>query len=203
MLTLYHSPQSRSSRVLALLCAMDVLDRVEVRTVDIARVQEGCGARDPRNPHPEGKVPLLVHDGVAIRETAAILLYLTDLFPDSGLGVGLSDPLRGRYLGWLAWYAGVMEPVLILDAAGVEHPWVQATFRDTGVLRAQLREALAQEPWLVGNRYTAADLLCASPFLWFRDLDPGSPEVADWVARCTAHPAIAQSTSWDERALAA
>ncbi len=203
MLTLYHSPRSRSTRVLALLCAMDALDWVDVREVDIVRAMEGRGARDPMNPHPEGKVPLLVHDGVAIRETAAILLYLTDLFPDSGLGVPAGDPLRGRYLSWLAWYAGVMEPVLILDAAGMEHPWLTASLRDAAAVRGRLHEALAERPWLVGDRYTAADLLCASPFLWFRDLDPGSPEVADWVARCMAQPGLVQARTWDERALAA
>ena len=203
MLTFYHSPQSRSTRVLALLCAMKAIDGVELREVSIHRVMQGNGAPDPLNPHPEGKVPLLVHDGVAIRETAAILLYLTDLFPDSGLGVRAGDPLRGRYLSWLAWYAGVMEPVLILDSAGIEHPWLEATYRNAAEVRARLAEALVEGPWLVGDRYTAADLLCASPFLWFQDLDPGTPQVADWVTRCKAHPAIEEARALDSRALAA
>lgn len=202
MLTLFHAPRTRSSRVVALLAAMDALDRVELREVSIRRA-DGQGAPDPRNPHPEGKVPLLVHDGVAIRETAAILLYLTDLFPESGLGVPAGQPLRGRYLSWLAWYAGVMEPALIADAAGLEHPYLTATFRDADTVRARLAEALAEGPWLVGDRYTAADLLCASPFLWFPDFDPGTPAVADWVARCGAHPAVAAAQAWDARALAA
>ena len=203
MLTFYHSPYSRSTRVLALLCAMKALDWVELREVSIHRAMEGRGGPDPLNPHPEGKVPLLVHDGVAIRETAAILLYLTDLFPTSNLGVPVGDPLRGRYLSWLTWYAGVMEPVLILDSAEVEHPWLQATYRGAAEVRARLAEALSEGPWLVGDRYTAADLLCASPFLWFPDLEPGSPQVADWVARCRAHPALEEARAMDGRALAA
>ena len=202
MLTLFHSPQTRSTRVVALLAAMDALDWVEVREVSVRRY-DGSGARDAANPHPEGKVPLLVHDGVAIRETAAILLYLTDMFPASGLGVPVGDPLRGRYLSWLAWYAGVMEPALILDAARLEHPSLLATFRDVSAIRARLAEALAEGPWLVGGRYTAADLICASPFLWFRDLDPGSDAVRDWVARCSAHPGLVAARVRDERARAA
>jgi glutathione S-transferase len=203
MLTLYHCPRTRSTAVLALLAAMKVLDRVELREVDIHHFRTGMGEPDPANPHPEGKVPLLVHDGVAIRERAAILLYLTDLFPGAGLGVPVGDPLRGRYLSWLAWYAGVMEPVLILEAAKLDHPFLSATFRDAVAVRARLGEALAAGPWLVGDRYTAADLLCASPFVWFPDLDPGSPEVADWVARCSAHPGLAAARDWDTQALAA
>ncbi|EYD75192.1 Glutathione S-transferase [Rubellimicrobium mesophilum DSM 19309] len=202
MLTLYHSPRSRSTAILTLLAAMDALDRVEVREVSITRF-DGQGAPDPRNPHPEGKVPLLVHDGVAIWERAAILLYLTDLFPESGLGVPAGDRLRGRYLSWLAWYAGVMEPVMIHDAAGLAHPFLSATFRGMAEMRDRLSTALAEGPWLVGDRYTAADLLCSSPYLWFRDLDPGCERIRDWVARCAAHPARAAALERDERALAA
>jgi len=202
MLTFYHAPRTRSSRVLALLAAMDALDRVEIREVDIPRV-DGTGRRDPANPHPEGKVPLLVHDGVAIWESSAILLYLTDLFPNSGLGVPPGDPQRGRYLSWLAWYAGVVEPVLIHDAAGLSHPFLSATFRGPGEVWDRLSAALAEGPWLMGDRYTAADLLLSSPFLWFQDLDPGCERVRDWVARCAAHPARAAAVALDERALAA
>jgi len=202
MLTFYHAPRTRSSRVLALLAAMDVIERVEIREVDVSRV-DGTGRRDPANPHPEGKVPLLVHDGVAIWESSAILLYLTDLFPESGLGVPSGDPKRGRYLSWLAWYAGVVEPVLIFDAAGLAHPFLSATFRGPAEVRDRLSAALAEGPWLMGDRYTAADLLVSSPFLWFKDLDPGSEQVRDWVARCAAHPARAAALAMDERTLAA
>ena len=202
MLTFYHSPQTRSTRVLTLIEAMNLHDWVEVREVSITRF-DGSGRADPANPHPEGKVPLLVHDGVEIWESAAILLYLTDLFPDAGLGVPVGDPLRGRYLSWLAWYAGVMEPVLIHDAAGLAHPFLSATFRGVAEMRDRLSRALGQGPWLVGDRYTAADLLCSSPYLWFQDLDPGCDLIRDWVARCAAHPARMAATKRDGQALAA
>uniref|UniRef100_UPI00254F2A75 glutathione binding-like protein n=1 Tax=Mycobacterium tuberculosis TaxID=1773 RepID=UPI00254F2A75 len=58
-------------------------------------------------------------------------------------------------------------------------------------------------PWLVGDRYTAADLLCSSPYLWFRDLDAGCERIRDWVERCAAHPARVAAMAWDQRALAA
>ena len=202
MLTFYHSPMTRSTRVLALLAAMDALDRVDIREVTITRF-DGRGGRDPANPHPEGKVPLLVHDGVEIWESAAILLYLTDLFPESGLGVPAGDPRRGRYLSWLAWYAGVMEPVLVLDAAGLAHPYLSATFRGAAEVRDRLSGALAEGPWLLGDRYTAADLLVSSPYLWFQDLDPGCDRIRDWVARCLAHPALAAARERDQGSLAA
>lgn len=191
MITFYHSPNSRSTIVLGALHAMGKLDAVDLRLVSIPRV-DGSGRRDPANPHPEGKVPLLVDDGVEIWERAAILLYLTDRFPDGDLGVGPDDPLRGRYLSWLAWYAGVVEPVLILHAAGIEHPYVTAGLRGLPEVQARLATALKAGPWLVGDRFTTADLLVSGVFLWFRDLDIGSDEGRDWLHRCEEHPPLAE-----------
>ncbi|WP_210530083.1 glutathione S-transferase family protein [Rubellimicrobium arenae] len=202
MLTFYHAPMTRSTRVLTLLVAIGALDAVEVRDVTVMRF-DGTGRRDPSNPHPEGKVPLLVQDGEMIWESAAILLHLTDLFPESGLGVPVGDPQRGRYLSWLAWYAGVMEPALIHDAAGLSHPFLSATFRGPAEIRDRLSSALSTSDWLVGGRYTAADLLVSSPYLWFKDLDPGCDRIRDWVARCAAHPARATAMQMDGTALAA
>lgn len=198
MLTLFHAPHSRSTRVLQLLIAMQALDAVEVVPVGIERAMTGTCDAGPRSPHPEGKVPLLVEDGVAIRETVAILLHLTDLFPAAGLGVSQGERERGAYLAWLAWYAGVMEPVMILSGAGLSHPWLQATIRGLPEMTARLDEALARDGWLVGGRFTAADLICASPYLWFKDIDPGTDRVRDWVARCSAHPARIAAMAMDE-----
>jgi glutathione S-transferase len=112
MMTLYHAPVSRSSAIATLVDELGIQDKVTVKIVSIPRM-DGTGGTDPANPHPEGKVPLLVHDGHMIRERGAIILYLTDMFPAAGLGPLPGEPMRGEYLSWLSWYQGVMEPVLI------------------------------------------------------------------------------------------
>ncbi len=201
MLTFFHSPWSRSTRVLGLLCAMDRLDAVDLRVVSIRR-QDGTGERDPRNPHPEGKVPLLVEDGVAIWESAAIMLHLTDLFPEAGMGVPAGEPGRGRYLSWMTWYAGVVEPVLILEAAGIQHLHLTAALRGLDEVQARIGQALAEGPWLMGDRLTAADLLLASPFQWFGDLDPGGDAARDWVARCETIPGLDRAQALDAELMA-
>ncbi|WP_163364139.1 glutathione S-transferase family protein, partial [Klebsiella aerogenes] len=81
---------------------------------------DGSGGRDPRNPHPDGKVPLLVEDGVQIWESSAIVQHLADLFPEAGLAIPVGHKLRGAYLSWLAWYAGVVEPVFVLETTGLK-----------------------------------------------------------------------------------
>ena len=190
MLTLYHAPKSRSSSVIALLHELGALDRVQIRKVDIPR-QDGSGARDPRNPHPEGKVPYLVDGADHVRERAAIILYLTDRFPQAGLGRPVGDPQRGQYLSWLFWYQGVFEPVAILSWTGLTHPAITASLRDYDTAIQRLDEVLSRQPYLLGNDFSAADLLCSGPFAWFGDRMPATPAILDWVARCQGREAVA------------
>lgn len=200
MLTLYHAPLSRSSRIVWLAYELGIMDKIDIVTVTTRR-RDGSGGPDPRNPHPEGKVPLLVHDGAEIWESSAIILYLTDLFPETGLGPAVGDPLRGPYLSWLAYYGDVVEPVLVLHAAEVEHPLLATTFRGMGELASRLSTALAGSPFLLGERFTAADLLLSSPFTWSPDWIPDVPAIRDWVSRCGAQPSAAQMAEFDRKAL--
>jgi glutathione S-transferase len=202
MLTLYHSPRSRSSTVVTLIDELGVADRVTVKTVSIPR-QDGSGGRDPANPHPEGKVPYLVHDGHGISERGAIMLYLTDLFTEAGMGPAIGDPKRGEYLTWLSWYQGVVEPVLIFQAAGLVHDWLTATFRGPQEVAARLNTALQDGPYLLGDRFSAADLLLHSPFVFFPEATPDDPLIRDWVARCADRPAKWRTKEQDDRLLAA
>ena len=195
MLTLFHAPKSRSSRIVILIEEMGVVDRIEVKTTAIPRV-DGSGAPDPANPHPEAKVPALLHDGTLITESAAVILYLTALFPDSGMAPKPGEPAYGAYVTWLFWYGNVMEPVLIHQAAGLSHPYLDTTFRGPAEVEARIHAALTKGPWLLGERYSAADLLIHSPYAWFGTTSD-DPLIADWVARCMARPAVAQTALKD------
>ncbi|OWT80992.1 MULTISPECIES: glutathione S-transferase family protein [unclassified Achromobacter] len=199
MLTFFHSPRSRSTRVLGLLHELDALDDVEVKIVTIERL-DGSGARDPRNPHPDGKVPLLVEDGQQIWESAAIMQYLADRFPKTGLGIPLDDPRRGAYLSWFAWYAGVLEPLITLGYANLQHPALVRTFRTKTEAEARLRDALTGRDFLLGDTCTAADLLVHSAYAWAGK--PGDPLIDAWVDRCVARPSAAFATQFDTQALA-
>lgn len=188
MLTLHYAPQSRAWRIAALIDEMGITDEVTLHPVEIIRI-DGNGRRDPANPHPEGKVPALTHDGTLITESGAIILYLTDLFPDSGLAPKPGHPKRGEYLSWLFWYGNVLEPVLMHQRAGLVHPVLTATFRGPVEASARLQAALEKGPWLLGEEYSAADLLCHSPYAFMPQAMPDDPLIRDWVARCQARPA--------------
>ncbi len=201
MLTFYHAPQSRSSAVLTLIDEMEIGDWVETRIVTIPRM-DGTGGRDATNPHPEGKVPCLVHDREVITERAAIMLHLTTLFPDSGLAPRPGTAAWGRFATWMAWYQGVLEPVLILDAAGQSQPWLTASICGVAEATARLHAALEKGPWLMGDSYSAADLLVHTPYAWFKDATPDDPLIQDWVARCITRPARARAMAQDAMLMA-
>lgn len=196
MLTLFHAPQSRSSAIITLIDDMGIADWVNIQTVTIPR-QDGSGHRDPANPHPEGKVPVLVHDGHIITERGAIILHLTTLFPDAGFAPPVGTADWGAFAGWLTWYHAVMEPVLVLQYAGVDHPLVGITFRGHAEIAARLRTTLEKGPWLMGDQFTAADLLIHSPYAWFQDATPNDPLIRDWVARCMARPSRQRTLAAD------
>jgi glutathione S-transferase len=195
LLTLYHAPPSRSTRILHLAEEMGITDQLTLRLVNIPR-RDGSGARDPSNPHPEGKVPLLDHDGTLISETAAIILYLTDMFPGP-IAPSQGDPKRGDYLTWLFWYGSVLEPVYITTAIGLSHPALTSTFRGMAEVEARLHKALSQGPWLLGEQFSAADLLIHSLYAWDRSATPKDPLIAGWVDRCMARPAIQRANARD------
>ena len=193
MLTLYHSPRSRSSRFIWLL--EEIGTPYEIVQVDIPR-QDGTGASDPRNPHPDRKVPAIVHDGVLVTESAAICAYLADAFPESGLGPRIGDPLRGPFLTWLAYYAGVVEPAMVAKATGLtETDANQKKAYDQVVQR--LEGALAAGPFILGEGFSAADVLIASVFQWGRNFFPPSEAIDHYVARIGQRPALQRAVAKD------
>lgn len=197
MLTLFHSPQSRSTRIIRLLHELDIMDQVDIKIVTVAR-QDGSGSIDTNNPHPEGKVPLLVHNGCEIRESNAIILYLTDLFP-SALAPVVGAANRGAYLSWLAYYGNVVEPVLIHQFAELQHPALQANFRGMPELTRTLNDTLERHDYLLGDTFSAADLLMASPFNWFPEIAPDFPSIQRWLQRSEDRPSSAATAVFEQQ----
>ena len=202
MPTLYHAPLSRSTSILVLIEEMGIADRIDVQEINVARA-DGSSGPDTRNPHPEKKVPYLTNGEDHVRERGAIVAYLTDMFPEAGLGRPVGHPQRGAFLSWLFYYQGVMEPVLVLDRAKLDHPMLHATFRDLDAVFARLSEALDGSPYLLGDHYSSADLLLSSPFQWLPDATPQQPSVQAWIRRCADRPAVKAIAERERLALTA
>jgi glutathione S-transferase len=199
MFTLYHAPMSRSSRLLTLIEELGAEADIEIRLTSIPR-QDGSDAPDPANPHPDKKVPALVQDGTLITESVAIAEYLCDLYPDAGLLPAPGTPERAVAQSWLAYYQGVIEPVLVAKFVGVENPGFDKTFTTWDRVLNRIETALEGRDYLLGN-FSAVDIILASTFQWMPSLAPEGSKIAAWVARCNARPSTQRTLERDKAAM--
>jgi glutathione S-transferase len=197
MITLFHRPQTRSSRFIFLLEELGAPYQVQIVST---RTRDGTGAVDPANPHPHGKVPAIADDGVVVFESAAIVLYLTDKFPQNGIGPAVGDPQRGAYLSWLAYYAGVFEPALISKFMKLEVPRVTAGWVAIEEVMPVIIARLAAGPFWLGERFSGLDVLFGTTFAQFAqsDMMPKSPVLEAYVKRIVARPAFARAMAKDQ-----
>ena len=192
MITLYHRPQTRSSRFLFLLEELEAPYQIHLVTT---RLAGGGGEVDPANPHPHGKVPAISDDGVVVFESAAITAYLTDAFPKNRIGPGIGDPLRGPYLSWLAYYAGVLEPAFMSKFMNMEVPVGTAGWVPVEQAMAEVIGQLSRGPFMLGEAFSGVDVLYATTFALFASnpILPKSPVIDAYVARCLERPAYARA----------
>ena len=86
---------------------------------------------------------------------------------------------------------------MMLQVMGLQHPGLQRNFRGLPEVASRLHAALTKGPWLCGDNFTAADLICASTFAFMPQLTPDDPLIKDWVARYLARPALADAKAYD------
>lgn len=195
MITLFHRPKTRSTRFLFLLEELDA--PYQVRLVS-TRTRDG-GAADQANPHPHGKVPAISDDGTIVFESPAIALYLTDKFPKNRLGPLVAEPGRGAYLSWLSYYTGVLEPAFMSKFMNVEVPRGTAGWVPVDEAIPVLDKVLSAGPYLLGDHFSAADVLYGTTFAMFAQspMMPKSAAIDDYVKRVVARPAYLKAQALD------
>lgn len=169
----------------------------EVALTDIKRA-DGSGAHDPTNPHPDKKVPALVHDGAVVTESGAICLYLTDAFPKNGIGPLPGDPLRAEYVTWLFYYQGVIEPSITAKFAGVaDNAAIRRSYGREEAVNERILGALSKGPYVLGERFSAADVLIGSMGHFARTMLPADSIVDEYLKRLGQRPASARARARD------
>ncbi|HEX5421274.1 MAG TPA: glutathione S-transferase family protein, partial [Gammaproteobacteria bacterium] len=147
--------------------------------------------------NPMGKVPAISHRGVVVTEAAAICAYLADAFPAAGLAPALDDPARGTYYRWLFFGAGCVDPAVV-DKALSRPPAERTgavgygTYEDT---MGTLESALEPGPFILGERFSAADVYVGAQIVWglrFKSIEPRA-SFETYAARCTARPAFVRT----------
>ena len=195
MITLYHAPQSRSSRIIWLLEEIGV--PYVIRPVSIYRPMTGEGVPDAANPHPDQRVPAIGYAGMVVAESVAIVLCLADAFPQAGLAPTPDKPERGTYLTWLAWYAAEMEPAMFAAMSG-ELATAPHKQRNYDAVVRRIERALADSPYLMGADFSAADLLVGSALAFARGSFPESKSIDAYIERCTSRPAAVRGRALDD-----
>jgi glutathione S-transferase len=144
--------------------------------------------------NPMGKVPAIVHRSTVVTECGAICAYLADAFPAVRLAPRNEEPTRGTYLRWMFFGAGCLEPALIdrlLNRPPAERTTSvgYGTYSDT---LDTLEKALSSGPYILGDRFSAADIFVGSQIdygLMSKSLEP-RPVFASYLARISERPAF-------------
>ena len=195
-ITLFHSPQTRSSGALALLEELKAPYRLHVLNMK---------AGEQRQPaflavNPMGKVPAILHGDALVTEQVAIGIYLADLFPEAGLAPPIGDALRGPYLRWYIFYAACFEPAMV-DKALKREPGDprMVPYGDLTTTLDALITQLNKGPWMLGDRFTASDVLWGTALTWmtgFGLLEAVAP-IKAYVDRWNARPSVARVAQID------
>lgn len=190
---LYFSPAYCSLAVhIALRATGQPFSIAKVDTVS-ARVEDGS---DFRAVNPRGYVPVLeLADGSRHTEVAALLNYVGDAAPESGLMPEFGSPERFEVLQWLTFVSSELHKTF--------SPWLfhketvdstRKAVKEKITLRLQdLEQRLAGRNWLVGDRFTVADAYAFTIVRWAPMVGmslKGLPQLEAYLARMEALPAV-------------
>lgn len=195
-ITFFHAPQTRSGATRALFEELGVEYDMHVLSLK---------AGDTRKPdylavNPMGKVPAIRHGDALITEQPAVMMYLADLYPETKLAPPIGDPLRGPYLRWMVFYGSCFEPAVI-DKSMQRDPAPPATspYGDFETMLGTLTDQLDRGPFLLGETFSAADVLYGIALDWMTQfkLVPELPAIRAYIKRVTSRPAMQRAAAAD------
>ncbi len=197
-LVLYYAPRSRSFAGLWLMEELGEAYRLESFDLGSGRHKEV----DYLGMNPMGKVPMVVCDGVAVPELGAMAIYLADCFPGAGLAPGIGDAGRADFLRWCFFASAIVEPAMAQKMFGWEASAAHVAWGSWDEMLRVVRGQLAGgEPWLLGDKFSVADLLVGNILRFatmFGALEPGGV-IGEYVARCEGRAAFKRAEEIEAR----
>jgi len=197
-ITLHYTPGTRAARPRWLLEELGI--PYELNVVDL--FAGGGRSVEYRAVHPLGQVPALEVDGEIQIESGAICHWLADRFSDRGFAPSPDDPARAAYEQWMFFVPGSLEPPAFYAAlhsrllpesqrVAAIVPWCMKRYlKAVGVVGA----ALAGKRYLVGDKFTAADIMVGTTLIWVPDALKSRPILQDYVERLRQRPAYVRAT---------
>lgn len=185
---LYHHPFTRAAGVVWMLEELGV--PYELAFVDVMSGAQQSPEHLARNPM--GKLPVIVDGEATVFEAAAIGLYLADRYGLGTLAPALEDPARGTYLQWSFYGSAVVEPGCMAHSANWPCKPGQVGWGSYERMISTLVGAVSPGPWLLGDRFTMADVILGGTLRWmlqFKMID-AAPELVSYVGRLNERPAL-------------
>jgi glutathione S-transferase len=198
MLALYYYPGNAS--LLPHMMLREAGAAFELRLVD--RAQDAQRSADYLRLNPNGRIPVLLDDGLVLFETAAIALHLADRFPAAQLAPPIGSPARAAFYKWMihltntpqaefrAWFYPEQHVADPAAAGSVK----QAAGARLGRMFAVIAAQLGNGPWLLGDTFSAADLFLLMLVRWGRAMPApprDMPVLGAHATRVMRRPAVA------------
>lgn len=149
--------------------------------------------------NPAGKVPTLKHNNTLISETAAIVCYLADLFPEKQLAPSTSSELRGEYYKWIFIICNQFEPALTdkLYAHQItDEMRFSLGYPELEVLLEQVTQQLTNHQYVLGEQFTSVDILLTALLAWsgfYKNIISLNETLLAYVKRMTGRPAFVRA----------
>lgn len=174
----------------------------ELKLVD--RANNAQTSADYLRLNPTGKIPVLIHEGAAVYETAAISLYIADRHIGAGLAPPLNTVARGQYYKWMVLITNALQtpfrsffyPHEFVSDLAHEDSMKAATVARLEQTFAQIGAHLDANTWLLGDDFSAADLYLFMFVRWGRNMVRPPRLIASLArhaAQVTARPAVQEA----------
>ena len=194
---LYWCAKTRARRALWMLEELGIpFERVSIDIRDpVARADAAF-----RRVSPMGKVPALQDGNTRLWDSGAICAYLADQYPAARLAPAIGDADRGAYLQWLMFTNSVVEPAMGEKFAGLPPKPSSYGWGSWDLMLQTFREGLQQGPWILGERFSAADVLLGMSACYLRDFKmiESDPVLFAYADRCSSRPAFQRAAAADD-----
>lgn len=184
MYKLYYAPKSASMGVRVILEEIGAPYELILTTLDMDK---------PRPPeqlaiNPNGWVPVLLWEGGAMYECAAITVYLCDRHPDSQLAPTIDDPTRMLYLQTLVYFSNSIQNAYQMSYYPdrfVDTPADEPSAQQRGIRRLRetwgvIDDQIGENQWVLGDRFSAADIYLFMLTTWLRSAE-GHPSMEEFA----------------------
>lgn len=198
---LYYCPQTRAVRPRWLL--EELGQPYELVRVDLSKGEQK--RPEHRKLHPHGAVPALVDGDLTMFESGAICAYLADKFADARLAPPPGTAARGMYYQWMFYAMATMEPPVLdvfmntvrLPEAERSAAKVEAARQRWHEVAAVLERTLADRTFILGEQFSAADVMVGSIAGWSRLLGllEGFSTLEAYVKRLIERPAYKRASA--------